>query len=230
MNEAILRAESIGRTFGERTVLKAATLYAFPGRITALVGRNGCGKSTLLKISAGVLAAHYGTVHFGGGMWTRPRLAQLARSGLFFIPEQGLLSRLWTLDQHLRIASTDASLRDAAAAALDLTHVRHQFRGQLSGGERRRADFALVRLRAPRCLLADEPFLGIAPLDVARISRELRVLRDTGTSIVITGHEISALLDVADDIVWLTAGTTHAFRSVQTALESDQFRREYLGT
>src|SRR5687768_14123961 len=104
MVHPVLRAESMGHKFGKRQVLSAATLYAYPGRITLLLGRNGCGKSTLLKLIAGVVRADYGTVHFNQQLYRRPRLHLLARHGFFYIPERGLLTRYLTLEQHLGVA------------------------------------------------------------------------------------------------------------------------------
>ena len=50
-----------------------------------------------------------------------------------------------------------------------------------------------------------------------------------GAAIVLTGHEVPDLLALADDVVWLTAGTTHGLGSPAAAITHDQFRREYLG-
>lgn len=78
----LFAADSITKSFGSRSVLKAASIWASAGRITALLGRNGCGKSTLLKIGAGLLAADQGTVHFAGRVYLHPRLSQLAAEGM----------------------------------------------------------------------------------------------------------------------------------------------------
>jgi ABC-type lipopolysaccharide export system ATPase subunit len=93
----------------------------------------------------------------------------------------------------------------------------------------RRAEVAVAVARNPVCLLADEPFAGIAPTDQARIARVLRRLRDRGCALVVTGHEVPEMLDIADEVVWMTAGTTHGLGTPAQAAASNQFRREYLG-
>jgi ABC-type multidrug transport system ATPase subunit len=226
----ILRADSIGRRFGARQILKAATLHAHAGSITVLLGRNGCGKSTLLKIICGQVRLDQGAVHFNGQLYLRPHLAELARAGLFYIPERGLLSPYLTLEQIFLFSQASADARAEVAAALQLTSLLHNYGRQLSPGERRRADLALALLRGPTCLLADEPFQGIAPLDAESLAVGLRALRERGTAIVLTGHEIPPLFDVADEIIWMTGGTTHALGTVARASAHDQFRREYLGS
>jgi ABC-type lipopolysaccharide export system ATPase subunit len=100
---------------------------------------------------------------------------------------------------------------------------------QMSGGERRRAEIATAWIRAPRCLLADEPFAGINPSDAEVLAEALRGMAQDGCAIVITGHEVRQLLDTADDIVWMAAGTTHGMGTPEEAIQHEQFRREYLG-
>jgi len=104
-----------------------------------------------------------------------------------------------------------------------------RFPDQLSGGERRRVEVALALLRGPLCLLADEPFRGIEPTDTEVIARALRAMATEGAAVVVTGHEVPALMDLADEVVWMVAGTTHALGSVRESLVHEQFRREYLG-
>ena len=100
---------------------------------------------------------------------------------------------------------------------------------ELSGGERRRVEIATALIRAPRCLLADEPFAGIDPADAEVLAQTLRSLAREGCAIVVTGHEVRQLLDVADDIVWMAGGSTHGMGTPQKAMQHEQFRREYLG-
>ncbi len=82
----ILAAESIGKSFGRRTVLTAAGVWAMPGRTSVVLGRNGCGKTTLLRIACGLLRPDYGVVIFRGERLLRPKLWKMARQGLFFYP------------------------------------------------------------------------------------------------------------------------------------------------
>ena len=56
----------------------------------------------------------------------------------------------------------------------------------------------------------------------------LRDLASEGCALIVSGHEVSQLLDIADDVVWMTSGTTHGLGAPAVALANDQFRREYL--
>jgi lipopolysaccharide export system ATP-binding protein len=228
---ALFSADSIGKSFGRRTILKAASIWGRAGSITALFGRNGCGKSTLLKIGAGVIGADHGVVHFDGRAYLRPRLHQLAARGLFYLPERDLLSRRMTVREQLRAIEWrfGSGRTGRILERLGLEEGVDRSVVELSSGERRRAEIAAAWIRAPRCLLADEPFAGINPSDAAVVAGALRELAEEGCAIVVTGHEVHDLMELADEIVWMTAGTTHGLGTSGEACRHDQFRREYLG-
>jgi ABC-type multidrug transport system ATPase subunit len=227
----VLFVDSVSKSFGERRVLSNASAWAWTGRISALLGRNGCGKSTLLKIAAGQLKPDYGSVELLGEKSYRPRLHRLAKRGLFYLPERGLLSWTHTVGEHLELfARRFGSDAGRIGDRLDLRPLIDSLPQNLSTGERRRAEIALALIRAPGCLLADEPLLGIAPRDVDLIGGGLRDLASNGCGVLVTGHEVLPLLALADDVIWMTAGTTHALGSPAKASAHDQFRREYLGT
>jgi ABC-type branched-subunit amino acid transport system ATPase component len=106
-----------------------------------------------------------------------------------------------------------------------ITHAVHQ----LSGGERRRAEVAAAWLRGPVCLLADEPYRGVAPLDAEILSAAFRSMAATGCAVVLTGHEVPTILDTVDRVVWCTSGTTYELGTPAAARMHEPFYREYLG-
>ena len=168
----LLEADSIGKRYGGRKVLSSASLRAPAGVITALLGRNGIGKSTLMAIAAGWRSADTGIVRFDGVTYLRPRLAKLATLGLFYLPDREILSPGILLRRQLEAAARRFGAGDQVervTTELDLESCLDRRPSRFSGGELRRAEIALGAVRRPRCLLADEPFRGIAPLDRERI-------------------------------------------------------------
>jgi lipopolysaccharide export system ATP-binding protein len=226
----LLVADCVGKRYGARWVLSAATLRAVPGQVRALVGRNGAGKSTLLQIACGVLLADGGTVRIGSECLGRPRLHQMARRGVFYLPEFHLLLRHVTLAEQLGIIARMSAVQDCAPVVetLHLEAFLDARPDQLSGGERRRAEVAAAVLRRPRWLLADEPLRGIAPLDAELLTKVFRDLARAGCAVVITGHEVESLFAAADQVTWCTDGTTHELGSPQAARADHQFARQYL--
>ncbi len=100
---AILIADCIAKRFGDRRVLRSATLRAVPGELRVLVGRNGSGKSTLLEVAAGWLAPDSGSIHFAGRAYTAAHRHVLASRGLFFLRDHDLLSPALTVRRQIPI-------------------------------------------------------------------------------------------------------------------------------
>ena len=227
----MLEADCVGKHFGDRRVLSSASLRAVPGELRVLFGRNGTGKSTLLKIAAGWLQPDSGHVRWSGETRPRVTLPWLARRGLFYLPDHDLLPRTGTLRAQLETLRRRYDGADVASAVetAGITDVLDAPSASLSGGERRRAELAAILVRRPRCVLADEPLRGIAPLDADDLLRVLRMLAADGCAVVVTGHEVPTLLHAADHVTWCTAGTTLELGTPRQAMEHEAFAREYLG-
>lgn len=223
--------DAYGKKFGRRTVLKSASAWAWPGRITLLMGRNGCGKTTLLKCGLGLTWAEFGRVFLDGSP-VSDGLPTLSHAGVFYLPDRRLLSPRFTLKEQMRafLQVKGRSIDEAPAAPLGVEPLLDWRPSQMSGGERRRAAIWLAVAAASSCLIADEPFLGIAPADRSRVTAALRARAATGTAILVTGHEVEDLFDLADEVIWMVAGTTHGLGTPDEAARHAQFRLEYLGT
>lgn len=231
MAREILAVDSVGKSFGGRPVLKAASFWARAGRITTLMGRNGSGKTTLMRIAVGEVRANTGIVRFLSKPYTHPSLAVLARRGLYYMEEHPRLPRTFSIGRHLRLLADrfGKSGVDKAIAELALEDFVDGRADELSGGEGRRAALAGALIRQPTCLLADEPFAGIAPKDQQMIGAVLRRMAAGGTAIVMSGHDVEALLGVTDEVIWCVAGTTHGLGGPDDARAHAQFVKDYLG-
>ena len=227
----LLVADCVARSFEGRRILSSATLRAVPGQLRVLFGRNGIGKSTLLRIAAGLLAPDSGSVHFAGESYTTPSFARLARRGLFFLPDHDLLSNAFTVGDQLEMFRDRFGGRSVHESAACVGIDRHLGKrpDQLSGGELRRAELAAVFVRQPTCLLADEPYRGIAPIDAEHLTSLFRELADNGVAVVVTGHEVPTLLDAAQHVTWCTSGTTYELGPPDVARRHEGFRDDYLG-
>ena len=227
----ILVADCVTKSFGDLRVLSAGSLRAESGQVRVMLGRNGSGKSTLIKIATGWIAADSGVVHFRGRALLRPRHAVMAREGMFYLPDHEVFSSAFTIGWQLELFAQRFARRSAreAATLADVAHLLDRRPFQLSGGELRRAELALVLARRPDCLLADEPYRGIAPADHERLTWLFRALARDGCAVVVTGHEVPTLLEAADHITWCTAGTTYELGPPDVAREHEEFGRGYLG-
>ena len=227
----ILVADCVGKRYGDRRILTSATLRARAGEVRVLFGRNGIGKSTLFRIAAGLISADTGTVRFRGQTRLHQSLASFARDGLFWLPDHELFSHAFSIRTHLQFFQTRfAGCAVGEAAELcGIVGVLDRRPSALSGGELRRAELAAVFVRGPRCLLADEPLRGVSPADGEGIGELFRTLARSGAAVVVSGHEVSLLNQMADQVTWCTAGTTYELGSPAAAERNERFRAEYLG-
>lgn len=231
IKEPILVADCVAKSFRGRRVLSSASLRGVPGQLRVLFGRNGIGKSTLLRIAAGLVAPDSGSVHFAGRSYLAAHLPTLAKDGLFFLPDHDLLASAFTVRTQLewlrdRFDGADV-LESARRIGIEKRLDRRPH--QLSGGELRRAELTAVLVRRPCCLLADEPYRGISPVDQEALTAILRELAASGVAVVVTGHETATLLDAADHVTWCMSGTTYELGTPPVARAHEAFRRDYLG-
>jgi ABC-type multidrug transport system ATPase subunit len=228
-----LVADSIAMRFGERRVLSAATLRAVPGEVRALLGRSGAGKSTLMKIAAGWMAPDSGVVRLEREARLRWSPAALAARGVFYLPDTGALGSALPIERQLRMFAERFPGSEPPMDALRRLGLAQQVAMPpqlLSGGEQRRADVAAIFVRRPRVLLADEPLRGIAPIDQERILDAFKALAVEGCAVVVTGHDVAALLEAADHVSWCTSGTTYELGPPSAARAHERFVMDYLGT
>ena len=228
---AVFTAESMGVSYRGRPVLKSATAWTRAGSITALLGRNGCGKTTLVRAALGLGRRDFGVVHFADRVWERPSLPTLARNGLFYLPDRGLLSWRRTVAWHVeslrRFVGRPLDVSDASELGVESLLERRA--KTMSGGERRRAEVSIALMRRPTCLIADEPLSEVGPKDRELVASGLRALAARGCAILVTGHEVDDLLRLADLVVWMVGGTTHWLGSPSDAMHHPEFRIQYLG-
>ncbi len=227
----LLVADCVSKSFRGRRVLSAGSLRAVAGELRVMLGRNGTGKSTLMKIAAGWIQPDTGTVHFDGVSHLSARLPTLASHGLFYLPDHDFFSSAFTVRTQLEMIRRQflGGDIDAAAETMGIAARLDRKPGELSGGERRRAEIAAILVRRPRCVLADEPFRGVAPKDAEDMTHVFQALAASGAALVITGHEVPTLLAAAHHVTWCTSGTTYELGSPATAMLHDAFRRDYLG-
>lgn len=185
----------------------------------------------MLQIAVGEVRPDTGVVRFLSTAYERPRLPVLARRGLYYLEARGRLPGTFPLGAQLRMLAQrfGGQAFDRVVAELDIEEFLEKRSHELSGGEGRRAALAAALIREPLCLLTDEPFAGIAPKDQQMIGAALRRLAAAGTAIVTTGHDVAALLSVADDVIWCVAGTTHGLGRPEDARAHPEFERDYLG-
>jgi len=214
LRETILKLEGVSRTLGGKVILRDVNLEVrnivrpgmSQGQVVGLLGPSGIGKTTLFRILAGLDAPDSGCVLLG-------QAAKPVERGMV-----GVVAQRYPLFPHrtvlgnLAVAGRQAGLSGKASEEksrellkrFGLEEHERKYPVQLSGGQRQRAAIAQQFMCSEHFLLMDEPFSGLDPVAVERVSSfisEMAAADELSTFIVVT-HDIAAAMEVSDTI-WL---------------------------
>ncbi len=210
----ILALSGLVAGYGAKTVLSDVDFTLEPGRILALLGHNGAGKTTTLRTIMGLLPARAGEVRFDGQVLGRMRVAERVARGLRLLPEgRGIFPDL-TVAENIDVVAA----RNVGPGAL-FTHAdiyrlfpalderRTTRAGSMSGGQQQMLAFGLSILGSPRCLLLDEPSIGLAPNLVDRLFAQVHeVCTAHGMAAILVEQNVAAALRIADRAVIMNSG------------------------
>ena len=233
----LLELEEVSAGYGRFPVLRDVSLTVGKGEIVALIGANGAGKSTLLNTVMGLLGRVRGAIRFDGQPITRRQTPDIVRAGIAQVPERRQLFGAMTVEENLLMGAYAATDRTGTARLLDEQYARfpvmrerrRQLAQTLSGGQQQMVAIARAMMSHPRLLLLDEPSLGLAPLVVSQILREIAALRDAGGTVLVVEQNAHAALGIADRGYVLENGRVAAAGGAGELLRSPAVQDAYLG-
>jgi branched-chain amino acid transport system ATP-binding protein len=208
----MLSLTDVRASYGAAPVLHGVTLHVDRGETVALLGPNGAGKSTLLAAITGTLAQRAGSITVDGTELVREKSHAIVARGVALVPEGRLVFAPYNVEDNLRLGAVQ--LKGALGERYQYVYAlfprlaerRHQVAGTLSGGEQQMLAIGRALMSAPRLLLLDEPFLGLAPLVVAEIRGALDKLRASGLTLLIVEQKLDIALAFASRAYVLIKG------------------------
>lgn len=211
----VLDVDHVSVSFAGREVLDDVSFQVRASEFTGLIGSNGVGKTTLLRSILGLQHIDQGEIRVNGAP-----LSQRARS-LGYVPQKVNLDPdvpvrardfvALGLDAHRfgfsRRTKEQRELVEQMLIDVDAERFADTRVGSLSGGEQQRILIAHALISQPSLLLLDEPLANLDPRSVQEVVALLhRVAKDHGVAVLLSAHEMNALLPVMDRIVYLTNG------------------------
>jgi branched-chain amino acid transport system ATP-binding protein len=250
--DPILLAESVRRDFGGVTAVDVAHLEVQRGSITALIGPNGAGKTTLFNLLTG-----FDTPDTGEWMFDSKNLKKVVAhktASLGMVRTFQLTKSLTKLSviENMKLGAThqmgekwwngllpfryrkqEAIIERRADELLKrfkLDHMRDQYAGTLSGGQRKLLEMARALMTNPRLVMLDEPMAGVNPALKQSLNDHIRGLRDDGMTVLFVEHDMDMVHDISDWVVVMAEGRIIAEGTPNQISANPAVIEAYLGT
>ena len=205
----VIDVERLNLSYGDFHAVKDLSFQVETGELYALLGTNGAGKTSTLEIIEGHRTATSGTVRVFGKS-PRDRRAVRPRMGIM-LQESGFSPDL-TVRESVQLIGKLTRRTDQAErvlAVVDLTRKATTKVSQLSGGEKRRLDFATAVYGTPELIFLDEPTTGLDIQSRDDLWDAVDRLREDGSTVVLTTHYLEEAQQRADRIGLMHRGTFH---------------------
>ncbi len=234
----MLEVSNLEVSYGAIRALHGVSLKVPDGAIVTLIGANGAGKSTLLRAISGLVRTGVGTVSYDGADITHEPSHRIVARGLCHVPEGRMVFANLTIAENLRMG---AYLRkDHAGIASDMDYCFHvfprlkerlgQLAGTMSGGEQQMLAIARAIMSKPRCLMLDEPSLGIAPILVRNIFKQIVAInQERGITILLVEQNANLALKVSSYGYVLETGKVICEDRSEVLRSDPKVRAAYLG-
>jgi len=175
------------------------------------VGANGAGKSTLLRALAGAHPPAAGRIMFDGEDLTATRAYLRAAKGIALVPEGRRLFGEMTVEENLQVAMRVGRKGywtiDTVMDLFPMLRARkNALAGNLSGGERQAAAIGRALMTNPRLVLLDEVSLGLAPVAIEGLYKNMSALLQGGATLVLVEQELTRALSVATRVMCMLEG------------------------
>ncbi|MBH47560.1 MAG: LPS export ABC transporter ATP-binding protein [Halobacteriovorax sp.] len=237
MEQTVLEAQHLKKSYGGRTVVKDVSLKVAQGEVVGLLGPNGAGKTTSFYMIVGLVRADEGSIRMDTETLTELPIHERAIRGVGYLPQEASVFRDLSVEENIYAVLENRklpvvkkkSLLDGLIGDFGLDHIRKSHGGALSGGERRRVEIARCLALEPKFVLLDEPFAGVDPIAVGDIQEIIAGLKRRNIGVLITDHNVRETLGIVDRAYIMSAGELLVSGTPDEIVNDERARKFYLG-
>ena len=250
--DPILTVSGMRRAFGGLVAVDVNHAEFQRGCITALIGPNGAGKTTFFNLLTGFDQPDHGRWTFDGRAVERASGHRLARQGMVRTFQLTKALTKLSVIENMKLGATNqrgeklfaglikplwaAQEREIEAKADDLLgrfkldHMRNEFAGNLSGGQRKLLEMARALMADPKLIMLDEPMAGVNPALTQSLLGHVKDLRTEGRTVIFVEHDMDVVHDISDWVVVMAEGRVIAEGTPTTVGRNQEVIDAYLGS
>ncbi|HQO82984.1 MAG TPA: ABC transporter ATP-binding protein [Synergistales bacterium] len=235
--EPLLSITDLHVSYGAIKAIRGVNLDVFEGEIVCVIGANGAGKSTLMNAVMGNVRREKGTLLLEGKPLAN-RSYQVVSQGVSLSPEGRKVFAPLTVIENLMMGAFPNKDRSKIQEDLEwvftlfprLRERRDQHAGTLSGGEQQMLSIGRALMSNPRLLLLDEPSLGLAPIIIRDIFKELKRINEEGVTILLVEQNARQALLLSHRGYVMQTGRILMEGAASDLLKNPDVEAAYLGT
>ena len=213
-----LELRGITKRFGALVANESIDLAIADGEIHAILGENGAGKSTLMNIVYGLLSPDEGTISVDGKIVDIQSPLDALAAGIGMVHQHFMLIPVFTVAENIVLGhekTKGPGLLDLATAREEILRVSAEFNfdidpdalvEDLPVGLQQRVEIIRALIYDAKVLILDEPTAVLTPQETDELLRNMKKLKEGGTSIVFITHKLREVREAADKITIIRRG------------------------
>ena len=226
--DPILVVEEMRRSFGGLVAVDVEHVEIQRGVITALIGPNGAGKTTFFNLLTSFDTPDQGTRTFSGQKLDDVPAYKIANYGMVRTFQLTKALSKMTVIENMKLGATgqrgeslwrsvfpfmwrsqEIEIEARADVLLEhftLSHMRDEFAGTLSGGQRKLLEMARALMVEPTMVMLDEPMAGVNPALTQSLLGHVTGLRDEGMTVLFVEHDMDMVQEISDWVIVMAEG------------------------
>lgn len=229
----LLQIKNLNSFYGDFQALYNISIELMPGEIIAIIGANGAGKSTLMRSITGLVSRTENEILFKGNILNNLSPDKIVKRGISMVPEGRKLFPSLTVEENLLIGSNVSrkgkwNLKAIYDLFPDLYDKRNVSSNLLSGGQQQMNAIGRSLMANPELILFDEISLGLAPIIIKTIYKNLPKVIDDGMSAIVVEQDISKALEISNRVYCLQEGKISLEGDSKT-ITREQISKAYFG-
>lgn len=234
---ALLEIKDLEVNYGVIKAIKGVSFDVNEGEVIALIGANGAGKTTILHTITGLIQAKKGSIVFDGKELTKTPPHKIVSMGMAHVPEGRRIFQQLSVLENLKLGAYTRKDKSEIASTLKMVYERfprleerkNQVAGTLSGGEQQMLAMGRALMSKPRIILMDEPSMGLSPLLVSEIFDIIKVINESGTTVLLVEQNAKKALSIADRAYVLETGKITLSGDAKDLINDESVKKAYLG-